>query len=212
MPSASNQRTLDAWRLLGAAVLLALATPLHADVIQHCRQCEDPALAIRACSRLILADPGNADHYNSRGIAHMHSRQLDRAIADYSEAIRLDPEPSWPYYNRGRALLGKGAYVEAIPDFSEALSRNPRDALAHNGRGWALFKLGNLVAALEDADYAIAVDSAYAAAYDTRAHIYEAMRQGDKAIADFRRALALAPDDPLAHITRQGLARLGVEP
>lgn len=135
---ASTWRSRRVWPLLGAALLIALPHPLRADVPRHCRQLQDLALAVRACSRLILADPDNADFHNRRGIAHMRSGQIDRAIDDYSQAIRLDLEAAWPFYNRGRALLGKGAYVEAIPDFTEALSRNPRDALAHNGRAWTL--------------------------------------------------------------------------
>jgi Tfp pilus assembly protein PilF len=64
----------------------------------------------------------------------------------------------------------------------------------------------------QDADQAIALDSKYAPAYDTRAHIYEALGKREQAIADFRKALALDPNDPLVEMTREGLRRLGAQP
>lgn len=186
--------------------------PLHADVLQDCEQVDNPPLAIRACSRLIADIPGSAALHNRRGIAYFRNGEIDRAVADYAEAIRLNPGATDAQYNRGRALLEKHAYSLAIQDFNQAIARNPRHALARNGRAWALFKSGNLPAALEDADQAIAVDSKYAPAYDTRAHIYEALGKREQAVADFRRALALDPNDPLVETTREGLRRLGAKP
>jgi tetratricopeptide (TPR) repeat protein len=41
--------------------------------------------------QLIRLDPGRADAYNNRGIAYGHLGDRDRAIADFSAAIRLAP-------------------------------------------------------------------------------------------------------------------------
>ena len=69
-----------------------------------------------------------------------------------------------------------------------------------------------MAAALEDANQAVTADRTYAPAYDTRAHVYEALGHREKAVADFRKALMLDPHNPLAHMTREGLARLGAVP
>ena len=66
-----------------------------------------------------------------------------------------------------------------------------------------------MTAALEDADQAIAVDPTYAAAYDTRAHIYEILNKRADAIADYRKSLLLDPHDSKAHYSFEGLQRLG---
>lgn len=178
LPSALRSRTTVL--LLCAAAVLFSSESVGADPLRDCEQLQEPARAIRACSLLISAVPGNAMLHNKRGIAYFKNGETDLAIADYAEAIRLDPRAAHPYYNRGRALLSKNDFVNAIPDFTEAISRKPRDALARNGRAWALFKLGNIPAALEDADHAIAADAKYAPAYDTRAHIYEALSRRDQ--------------------------------
>ena len=48
-------------------------------------------------------------------------------------------------------------------------------------------------------------------AFDTRGHLYEALGKTDAAIADLRHALKLDPANPLAHITREALQRLGAK-
>jgi tetratricopeptide (TPR) repeat protein len=198
--------------ILCAVIVASLPNPVRADPLRDCEQLDNLPLAIRACSRLITDIPGSAALHNRRGIAHFRNGEIDRAIADYAEAIRLDARDTDAYYNRGRALLEKNAYTEALLDFGQAIARNPKHPLAHNGRAWALLKLGNLADALDAANQAIASDSKYAPAYDTRAHIYEALGKREQAIADFRQALALDPANPLVQITREGLRRLGAAP
>lgn len=198
--------------ILCAAMIAFLPHLARAGPLGDCEQLKNPPLAIRACSRLISDIPGSAVFHNRRGIAYLRNGEIDNAIADYTEAIHLDPRATEAYYNRGRAQLEKKAYTAAILDFGYAVAHNPNHPLALNARAWAIFKLGNLAAALEEADYAIAADARYAPAYDTRAHIYEALGKREQAVADFRKALALDPHDPLVHITREGLQRLGASP
>lgn len=211
MPSALRRWTTGL--VLGTAALVLWSTPLRADALDDCELAKDPVRAVRACSRLIAAIPDTAALYNKRGVAYFANGQTELAIADYTQAIRLDRKSSEPYYNRGRAFLSKDAHAEAVADFSQAIARNPRDSFSRNGRAWALFKLGgDLAPALDDANRAIAANATYAAAYDTRGHIHEALGRLDEAVADFRKALALEPQNPSAHLTRQGLLRLGVAP
>src|SRR5262249_46823091 len=86
---------------------------------------ESGAPAIAACSRLIesrtLAGQPLAAVYNNRGFEDRTKGDLDRAIADYNEAIRADPERAEPYNNRGRVHHVKGDLDRAIADFNEAI-------------------------------------------------------------------------------------------
>ncbi len=45
---------------------------------------------------------------------------FDKAIADFSEAIRLDPKDADAYFNRGRAYEKKGETERARADFDQA--------------------------------------------------------------------------------------------
>ena len=40
--------------------------------------------------------------FNNRGIAWYHKKELDKAMADYTEAIRLDPKYAPSFHNRGK--------------------------------------------------------------------------------------------------------------
>ena len=53
---------------------------------------------------------------HSRGTAYWIKGQLDRAIADYTQAIRLDPEYAEAYHNRGQAYAARGDAPQAEAD------------------------------------------------------------------------------------------------
>ena len=62
-----------------------------------------------------------------RGNAYSDKGDNDRAIADYSEAIRLDPKHSpRPTQRRGLAYRDKGDYDRAIADYNEAIRLDPK--------------------------------------------------------------------------------------
>src|SRR6202022_2647082 len=96
--------------------------------------------SIAACSLLItsnrLSGSDLAVTYNYRGIAYARSGDLDRAIADFSEAIRRYPKTAlfYPYVNRGDAYKAKEAFDRAIADYSEAIRFDPKSALAYDKR------------------------------------------------------------------------------
>jgi tetratricopeptide (TPR) repeat protein len=79
-------------------------------------------------------------------------RQLDRAIADHTQAIKLDPNLSEAFYNRGNAYGDKGENDRAITDYDTAIRLNPKFAGAFNNRGLARRQKGDTVGG--DADIA----------------------------------------------------------
>ena len=52
-------------------------------------------------------------------------KEYDKAIADYTEAIRLDPKNARAYTNRG-GLGRQEEYDKAIADFTEAIRLDPK--------------------------------------------------------------------------------------
>jgi tetratricopeptide (TPR) repeat protein len=62
--------------------------------------------------------------------------QTDRAIDDFTAAIRLNPNRSDTYIHRGLAWAKKRDFNRAIADFSDAIPRDPSGAFsALNDRG-----------------------------------------------------------------------------
>ena len=61
----------------------------------------------------------------------------DKAIADFTEAIRLNPKIAKAYNNRGLAYENKGDYDKAIADCTEAIRLDPKFAEAYHNRGAA---------------------------------------------------------------------------
>ena len=86
--------------------------------------------------------PRTPSAYSNRGNAWYNKKEFDKAIADYTEAIRLDPEYAMAYNNRGRAWQQKGEFDKAIADYTEAIRLDPKDAAAYSNRGnaWATKK------------------------------------------------------------------------
>jgi hypothetical protein len=58
------------------------------------------------------------------GVAAYNSKDYDKAIRNFTEAIRLNPDAS-TYYNRGIAYMAKGDNARAIADFEAVLKLSP---------------------------------------------------------------------------------------
>ena len=54
------------------------------------------------------------------GSSYGNKGNFDRAIADFSEAIRLDPKDARAYHDRGVAYGKKGEMAKAEEDFAQA--------------------------------------------------------------------------------------------
>src|ERR1700682_1428715 len=61
----------------------------------------------------------------TRGNNYLNSGDYDRAIADYTQAIRLAGTDPVGYYNRGIAFQRKKDYASSIQDYPEALRLKP---------------------------------------------------------------------------------------
>jgi serine/threonine protein kinase/Flp pilus assembly protein TadD len=126
---------------------------------------------------------------------------LDEAIAEYKEVIRLDKDSVGAHSNLGLALQRKGRLDEAIAEFQEAirLDINPDSP----GSFWYIstdlvascpnekFRAGLLALAGK----AIERTGGKANGYAARGQLYAALKQSDKAEADFSAAIAAATDE-----------------
>jgi lipoprotein NlpI len=135
---------------------------------------------------------------NNRGLAYRDKGELDRAIADFNEAVRLDPEFALAYNNRGLAYRDKGEFDRAIADFNEAIRLEPKFAVAFNSRGFTYDRKGERDRAIADYTEAIRLDPKFAVAFRNRGRAYLYAGTLPKAFADFSQSSELDPKNGYA--------------
>jgi len=142
-----------------------------------------------------------------RGYEHFKKKDFDRAVADYSEAIRLNPSFAQAYDGRGSAYRYKGEFDRAIADYSEAIRLNPSFAQAYDGRGSAYRDKGDFDRAVADLNEAIRLNPSYARAYHDRGTAYYYKEDFNRAIADYSVAIRLEPNFAHAYFSRASAYR-----
>jgi len=140
--------------------------------------------------------------YVIRGSISYEKEEYDKAIADYSQAIRLNPKDANAYIGRGDAWSDKGQYDAAISDFTNAVRLDPKSANARLSRGGAWLNKGELDKAIADFNDAVRLDPKNANAYLVRAATWINKSEYDKALVDFNEAIRLDPKDPTAYEVR----------
>jgi tetratricopeptide (TPR) repeat protein len=93
---------------------------------------------------------------------------LERAFADFGEAIRLRPYHPSAYFNRGLLCARKGIYGQAIADFSEVIRLTPKDVEAFYNRSVAHKKNGDVEEAAADLAEASRLDPGLAITFKYR--------------------------------------------
>jgi tetratricopeptide (TPR) repeat protein len=188
--------------------------------------------AVNAFTQALALDSGLSAAYYNRGealydsvsdIFYINNRQkyrdkvysaqertvIDRAIADYDQAIRLDPDYTVAYIQRGTAYKGKGDNDRAIADYTQAIRLDPNDADAYNNRGVAYINKGDNDRAIADCTQAIRLNPNDAAAYNNRGYAYYDKDDYNRAIADYNQAIRLDPNYTVAYYNRGNAYNFG---
>jgi lipoprotein NlpI len=185
--------------LVGLAAFVAASCPVLAASERDWNDCKgsDPDRSIAACTR-ILQGGGETTRNRAiarydRGLAYDRKGDHDRAIADFSEAIRLDPKYAEAYSERGFAYRMKGDLDRAVADYTEAIRLDPKDPIPHYNRGIAYRAKGDLDRAVADFNEAIRLEPKDAIAYRGRGLAYLYAGNPAKALADVSQATELDP-------------------
>jgi tetratricopeptide (TPR) repeat protein len=128
---------------------------------------------------------------------------LDKAVADFTGAIRLNPFLASAYNSRGNAWSLKMKYDEAIADYSEVIRLDDRFAPgAYRGRAGAWFFKKEYDKAIADYTEAIRLEPGFEKAYVNRSDAWYFKKQYGNVIADCTQALLLDPKDVSAYNNR----------
>jgi len=149
---------------------------------------------IASQSEFILLDPTFSYAFGHRGQLYLSKGDYERALADFSEAIRLC---GWwnpgNYCNRGDCYRRKGDYERAFADFSEVIRRKPEYSEAFQGRGNCHRMKADYERAIADLSEAIRINPKYSWALGIRGECYRMKGDYERAIADLSEAVRLDP-------------------
>jgi tetratricopeptide (TPR) repeat protein len=91
-----------------------------------------------------------AENYKKRGDVFYEQKQYDKAIDEFTKAIKIDPDYLAAYYNRGLANLDMNLYYKAIVDFDMVIMMKPDDKDSYFNRGLAYSRVNKLKLAMGD--------------------------------------------------------------
>lgn len=201
---------------LGGAVLLAAASgraqPLDSRV--HCKPNSSgpPDMMIQICNETINlgheVGASLAGAYIARGRAYYSKSEFDRAIADFSEALKNDPGNVLALRHRGLAHFALQNYDRAIADDTDAIWRARDNIQLLQDRAKAYEKMGRYDLAIADYSEAIKLKPRSPGIFLDRCYArIISNRELPLALDDCNEALRFLPRDPTAR-ERRGLVQL----
>ena len=144
----------------------------------------------------------DAKVYFDSGVTSLGKLDYNKAIIEFSEAIRLDAHFTPAYLGRANAYSNQGNLDEAIRDYCEVIRLEPNHAIAYYNRGAIYQHKGKFRKAFSDYNEAIRLDPNFAPAYNNRGVVYGHKGAFNKAISDFTEAIRLDPNYAIAYENR----------
>lgn len=140
---------MSSLQLTGLALVAVLLLPGGASAGPH-EDCANLSLSmdhktadpqIAACTKAIAAAQRANDRkrlteaYNRRGLGYLDKKDLDLALADFSEAIKISPGYVRALDNRADVYREKKEFDLALKDYNEALRLDSSHISAYVNRG-----------------------------------------------------------------------------
>ncbi|MGQ0584104.1 MAG: tetratricopeptide repeat protein [Reyranella sp.] len=152
-------------------------------------------LRIASCTALIQSGKFSgeklAEFFITRGQVLSMSSDLDRALADFNDAVRLAPQSAFALHMRGHIYFRKKDYVRAIADLDEAIRLDPSFADAWFERGTIHRGKDDIDRAIADWNEAIRLNPKYVSAIYGRGFAYQVKGEYDRAIVDYTEVIRL---------------------
>ena len=179
----------------------AVALARHADALQ---MTGDHAGAVDLYRRALALAPGDANAWHNLSHALQKCDRPQDALAAAERALALRPDYPEALNSCGNALVALDRPQDAVGFYRRAIAAKPDFAELYGNLGNALRGLGERAEARIAYDKALALNAArpaeLATAYYNRANLALDTLDHAAALADFERAIELAPDSAMAHL------------
>lgn len=158
---------------------------------------------LKTANEGIKNDPNNQYYYKARADIYTLYNKFDKAIEDYSMAIKLNSNYTEAHYYRGLAFHKDKQFENALKDIEYCFEHNfeQKSELLYN-RGVIYQDLQEYNKAIEDYDKLIALDNTFSDAYYNKGIIYLKLDELSKAILNFDKAILINNTDPIYFINR----------
>lgn len=166
---------------------------------------EDVDVKIYALSQIIKKFKDNslvALAYNNRGCEYDKKEDYDKAIFDYTKAIKIKPDFVEAYNNRGNSYYDKGEYDRAMKDYSKAIELNPDYAIAYCNRSRLFIDKEMYKDAESDLKKAIKLSPYSDKAYGQYANILHLQNNNNEALRKVNMAIKLNEEECLWYYLR----------
>lgn len=140
-------------------------------------------------------DPVNAQQALEEGRRLFKSTRYTEAILSLDHALALKHDLMEAYLLRGRSNLALSQLDSAIQDFTQAIQLRPDNTEAYVERAQARLAKEDYSGAIADCTAALGHDSHIPMAYHLRGIALRQSGKPQESLADFTRALELAPDE-----------------
>jgi tetratricopeptide (TPR) repeat protein len=165
--------------------------------------------AVDAYSSRVDVQPNAADAHQDLGDTYARLGRADEALAEFAVALTIDPDRASTYASLTQLYLRQGQHDDAVASAARALALDPAQRQTHYALGTALMRLGRTAEGekelkeferLQQEDAAARARELELGGLTREARISSANGDYQKAISLLRRALELAPRDPVSHL------------
>ncbi|MBO4282919.1 MAG: tetratricopeptide repeat protein [Bacteroidales bacterium] len=163
--------------------------------------------AAEVFTRVLSLKPGFARAYNDRGSCYRRMGLYEKALADYSQAIRYEPCAIF-YNNRAGVRMKMDDLEAAIADYTIAYALDSTYYPTLNNRGIAFLNTGEYRQAVTDFSACIRWNPDSYLAYNNRGIAYYKLKAFDLSIADFDKAISLRENYGNAYLHRGNLKEM----
>jgi tetratricopeptide (TPR) repeat protein len=164
---------------------------------------DDPNYIVTKCTETLNKYKGFSLAHYKRGIAYSDLEDYERALADFSEAIRNYPNFSNAYNSRAIIYIDhKKNYSAAVSDATAAIRIRPDFDSAYYNRGLAYFSMNSYDAALTDFTRVTQLTPNDPDPFYYRGRIYYEQKNFAQALSNFTRAVSLDPKHAMSYLYR----------
>ena len=142
----------------------------------------------------LRSQPRDGEYHSEYAVVLERLGEKDKSSAEHAAAIRLAPKSGRNHYEFAMFLFRDGKLDQAIPEFEAALKYNPNNPEGHYHLGRALYQKGDFEGTKRHYEETARLDPK-APVHSGLGAVYFRLGQTSEAIAQFKEALRLNPDD-----------------